>query len=247
MTVPAQARVTSPDNGTTAPARPSSPTLQRRQRLSALAGLAFVLTYFSYMVRLEQPDISTSNDEVLQFWGDSGNRTEAVLLATTCGVAVLLFMVFVVGLARRLDGGGAIHPAHGVRLAGGVTATLLLLGGALFASPALALTLNNEAVPLTDDFALAIRTASFVAHPVMLWFTGMAGAVLVAMTTAGRRALGWRRWTTVVGVVLVAAMLAPLVFFSLLLLLLWVAVVASWMLRDAGRASAADLSSSPPP
>jgi len=102
------------------------------------------------------------------------------------------------------------------------------------------MTLNGEGVPLTDEFALAIRTSSFVAHPVMLWFIGSAGAVLVAMATAGRHALGWRRWTTVVGVLLVAAMLAPLVFFSLVLLLLWVTVVSGWMLRDAGRQSGAD-------
>jgi hypothetical protein len=163
-----------------------------------------------------------------------------VLLATVCGVAVLLFIAFVVGLARRLDDGGAAQPAHGVRLAGGVTSTFLLLGGALFAAPALALTLNGEAVPRTDDLALAIRTSSFVAHPVMLWFIGSAGAVLVAMATAGRHALGWRRWTTVVSVLLVAAMLAPLVFFSLVLLLLWVTVVSGWMLRDAARPSAGD-------
>jgi hypothetical protein len=238
MTLPTQAGVTSPASGTAAGARPSARTGSRGQRLTALAGLGFAVTYFIYMVQLVPPDISTPNDEVLQFWGDSGNRTEAVLLATACGVAVLLFVVFVVGLARRLDDAGAVHPAHGVRLAGGVTATFLLLGGAVFASPALALTLNNEAVPLNDDLALAIRTSSFVAHPVMLWFTGSAGAVLVTMATAGRRALGWRRWTTVLGAVLVAAMLAPLVFFSLALLLLWVAVVSVWMLRDPGRWSA---------
>ncbi len=209
------------------------------QRLAALAGLGFALTYLVYMVRLQPPNISTSNDGVLQFWSDSGHRSEAVALATACAFAVLLFVTFVIGLARRLDDAGAVHPAHGVRLAGGVTAALLLVGGALFAAPALALTLNNEGVPLNEDLALAIRTSTFVAHPVMLWFVGSAGAVLVAMATAGRRALGWRRWTTVVGALLVLAMLAPLVFFSLLLLLLSVAAMSTWMLLDAGRRSAA--------
>jgi hypothetical protein len=221
----------------TAADRPSPPASQRGQRLRALAGFSFVLTYFTYMVWLEPPDMSTSNAEVVQYWGASAERAEAVLLATACGVAVLLFVVFVIGLARRLDEGGAPHPAHGVRLAGGITASFLLLGGALFAAPALALTLNGDGVPLTDELALAIRTSSFVAHPVMLWFTGSAGAVLVMMATAGRCALGWRRWTTVAGVVLIAAMLAPLVFFSLMLLLLWVTVVSGWMLWDAGRRS----------
>jgi hypothetical protein len=56
------------------------------------------------------------------------------------------------------------------------------------------------------------------------------GGALVAATTAGRKALGWRRWTAFVGWLSVVALLAPLAFAVLLILLLWTAVVSVWML-----------------
>jgi hypothetical protein len=200
------------------------------QRLGGLCGLGFVVLYFAYMVLLDPPDISVPSREAVDYWADSGNRVEAVVAATICGAAVLLFVGFVVGLAQRLDDGGAPGPGHAARVAGGITATLLLVAAAMFAAPALALSLNNEPVPMDEELGLAIRTASFVAHPVMLWFTGMGAAALVAATTAGRKALGWRRWTAFVGWASVVALLAPLVFVVLLILLLWTAAVSVWML-----------------
>ena len=56
------------------------------------------------------------------------------------------------------------------------------------------------------------------------------GGALIAATTAGRKALGWRRWTAFVGWLSVVALLAPLAFAVLLILLLWAAVVSVWML-----------------
>ena len=140
----------------------------------------------------------------------------------------MLLVGFVVGLAQRLDR-GAVAAAHGVRIGGGVTATLLLVAGAMFAAPALALALNNASVPMDDELGLVIRASSFVAHPVMLWFVSFGAAVLVAATTAGRGALGWRRWTLVVGTVLVV-LLAPVVFFGLMLFLLWTVAISIWLL-----------------
>jgi hypothetical protein len=156
---------------------------EMNQRLGGLCGLGFVVLYFAYMVMLNPPDISVPSSEVVDYWADSGNRAEAIVTATMCGTAVLLFVGFVVGLAQRLDDGGAAGPGHATRVAGAITATLLLMGGALFAA-----------------------------------------------TTAGRQALGWRRWTAVVGWLSVVALLAPLAFAVLLILLLWTAVVSVWML-----------------
>lgn len=147
-----------------------------------------------------------------------------------CGLSVALLIGFVVGLAQRLEDGGAVAAAQGVRVAGGVTATVLLIGGALFASPVLSLSLNNEPVPMDKELGLVIRASSFVAHPVVLWFAGFGAAALVAATTAGRLALGWRSWTLFVGAILVVVLLAPLVFFGLMLFLIWTAVVSTWLL-----------------
>jgi hypothetical protein len=57
--------------------------------------------------------------------------------------------------AQRLEQAGAV--AQGVRVAGGVTATLLLVARAVYASPALALSLNNESVPMDDESPLKTR------------------------------------------------------------------------------------------
>lgn len=205
------------------------------KRSTGLAGLGFAIVYFVYVTMLDSPDISTSSRDAVEYWSDSGNRTQSVIAATMCGIAILLLIGFVVGLGQRLDGGGAGAAANGVRVAGAVTASLLLVGGALFASPALALSLNNESVPIDNELGLAIRASSFVAHPIALWFAAFGGAALVAATTAGSRALGWRRWTIVVGAIVAVTMLAPLVFFGPMLLLLWIAVVSISMLLSRSR------------
>ena len=80
---------------------------------------------------LDTPDISTSSQGAIDFWADAGNRVQAIVAATLCGVSVLLLMAFVVGLAQLLDQGGAAQAADGVRIAGAVTATSLLVGGAI--------------------------------------------------------------------------------------------------------------------
>jgi len=201
-------------------------------RLAGLAGLSFVVAYFAYVVMLNPPDISVSSRDAVTYWADSGNQAQSIVTATLCGVAVLFLVGFVIGLADALETGGAAAAARGVLLGGGVTATLLLMGGALFAAPALSLALSNESVPMDDELGLAIRTSSFVAHPVMLWFAGFGAAVLVCATTAGSGALGWRRWTSFVGGLLVVALLAPVVFFGLMLFLLWTAVASVWLLRS---------------
>jgi len=196
------------------------------RRLTGLTGLAFVVVYFTYVVMLNPPDISVSSHDAVDYWADSGNQAQSIIAATLCGLAALLLVGFAVGLAQRLNSGGAAASAHAVRIGGGMTATLLLIGGAMFASPALALALNNERVPMDDELGLVIRASSLVAHPVMLWFADFGAAALVAATTAGRAALGWRRWTVVVGWVLVVLLLAPLVFFGLVIFLLWTAAIS---------------------
>ena len=215
------------------------------RRSTGMTGLAFALTYFVYLTMLDTPDISTSSQGAVDFWADSGNRVPAIGAATLCGVSVLLFIAFVVGLSQLLHQGGAVQAAHAARIAGSVTATSLLLGGAIFAAPALALSLNNESVPIDAEVGLAIRASSFVAHPVVLWFAGFGGAALVAAVTAGRNALGWRRWTGVLGAVLVAALLAPLVFFGLMLMVSWAGAVSIGLLLPNSRlADASDRSAS---
>jgi hypothetical protein len=205
------------------------------RRLTGLTGLAFALAYFVYFTMLDTPDISTSSQGALDYWADSVNRAQVIVAATLCGVSVLLFIAFVVGLAELLHQGGADQAAHGVRIAGSITATSLLVGGAIFAAPALALSLNNEPVPADADLGLAIRASSFVAHPVVLWFAGFGGAALIAAATAGRNALGWRRWTTILGAILVVALLAPLVFVGLMLMVAWVGGVSLGLLLPSSR------------
>ena len=98
--------------------------------LTGLTGLGFVVVYFAYVVMLNPPDISVSSKDALNYWADSGNQAQSIIEATLCGFAVVLLVGFVVGLAQRLEEADACPAAHGVRIGGGVTATLLLMGGA---------------------------------------------------------------------------------------------------------------------
>lgn len=200
------------------------------RRLTGVTGLAFAVIYFAYVVMLNPPDISVSSRDALEYWAESGNQARSVVDATLCGLAAVLLVGFAVGLAQRLDSGGAAASAHAVRIGGGITATLLLMGGALFAAPGLALALNNEPVPMNEELGLAIRASSFVAHPVMLWFAAIGASTVVAATTAGWTALGWRPWTVIVGSILALLLMAPIVFFGLMFFLLWMAAVSMWLL-----------------
>ena len=116
--------------------------------------------------------------------------------------------------------------ARAAALAGVVGGTafvaLLLAAAALFAAPAFTLSLNNEPVALDGDFAMVARTTSVVGDAILLMFAPFAVAVfVVALTVENRGAGGWPRWLTVLSWVVAAALVTPLVFFSLLLLVVW--------------------------
>ena len=157
-------------------------------RLAGLYGLAFAVLYFAYMTMLDPPDISTPGRDVLVYWADTGNQTQAVALATMCATAVLMFVGSSVGLAKRLEDGAAVACAHAARVAGGMTATLLLVGTSVFAAPALALALNNEAVPMDADLALALLAPLPFFGPLLLlvWTAVISVWMLVFPRTSGQ-------------------------------------------------------------
>lgn len=69
-----------------------------------------------------------------------------------------------------------------------MTATLLLVGTSVFAAPALALALNNEAVPMDADLALALLAPLPFFGPLLLlvWTAVISVWMLVFPRTSGQ-------------------------------------------------------------
>ena len=204
------------------------------KRLTGISGALFSVLCFVFLIMLDLPDLTTSNAYSERFWDDAGHQTRIVIASSVCGLAVLLLVAFVVGLSWHLRAAGAPVAAYGVLVAGGLTSAMILVSGALFAAPALALALNNEPVTLDSDVGLAMRTSSFLADSVILWFVGFAAAGVVAATTLGGRSVGWPVWAVVLGALVVVFLMTPLVFLTLMLFLLWTLVLSVLLLLGRG-------------
>ena len=203
------------------------------------SAVAFAIALFVYVTLVNLPDMTTTNAETLVFYRGSGHRAQAVVGGYLALLVAVLFIMFLVGAARRLrrrdSGVAALFAAVG----GTAFVSLYLAAAALFAAPAFALTLNNESVTLDHDFAVMARSTSAIGDTLLLLMAPFAAAVFVAAVSLGSREPGgWPRWLVVAGCIVAAALISPLIFFSMLLLMLWcIAVGVRLLLTPAGQAN----------
>ena len=197
-------------------------TARNESRALGAAAVAFAVSLFSYLTLIDLPDLTTTSEKTIEFYQSSGHRAQSVVGGYVAALTTFLLVAFIVGAVRALRRRGSNAAALAAVVGGTAFASLFLAAAALFAAPAFTLSLNNEPVALDDDFAQMARATSAVGDSLFLMFAPFAAAVFVAAVTVGGRGVGgWPRWLMVLGWIAVVALVVPLVFFSLLLLIIW--------------------------
>jgi hypothetical protein len=205
------------------------------ERLAASAGLAFVVLWIAaFSLGIE---VGPSDEEILEHYADSGDRTREAVAFFLIAAGALLFLTFAIALRSviaRVEQESGMLAA--LASAGGIACTALLLAGnAVSRSPAFA--------AMSDDFQLDTNTRRLVEDVgLLLLASGAIAAILlvVAVSLAALRHELLPRWLAWAG--FPAAALLPLAvsFLGFLVLALWVlAVSAALALR--GRRTAMPL------
>ncbi len=165
--------------------------------LTALLILSFAIVSGG---QLGAPEANRSDATILEWYTDSGNQLRYVLGAVIGGIAIIAFLVFLVGLRRMLERGRA--PA--------VLAELAYVGGLIVAILSFVETAIGSSIAATftfsDTFELDPDTARVVLMIGNIWvpaISGIPGALFVgAASLASRRAGLLPGWLTVTGLVL---------------------------------------------
>lgn len=204
-------------------------------RIGSLAGLGFAILFFVGVAMLEIPD-GVTDQKLVAWWSDSGNRTAAVVSMYLFVLAGLCFLLFLVALRSRLlaaEGGSGDLTAL-VLGSGLVFVSLLSVAAAArgvigFAveSPA-----NNEPLPGPDT----LRYLPQIGYAI----TGTGGLLAAAVSMAATsvlivRTAAFRRWLAWVGAVAVLVVIGAAIALSGVLaipaLLIWTVAVSFAMWR----------------
>jgi hypothetical protein len=184
--------------------------------------VGFAVSLFIYLTLIDLPDLTTTDEKTIQFYQETGHRAQSVVGGYVAALTTFFFVAFLVGMVRALRRRGATGVALAAGVGGTAFASLFLAAAALFAAPAFTLSLNNEPVALDEDFALMARATSVIGDSFLLMFAPFAAAVFVAAVTIGGRGMGgWPRWLAVLGWIVAVSLVSPLIFFSLLMLMIW--------------------------
>ncbi|MGH3142831.1 MAG: hypothetical protein ACRDO9_06850 [Gaiellales bacterium] len=190
-------------------------------RWSPISGMVFVALWISVFVVVGD-DIGDTNQEVLDWYADSGNRDKQHLAFWLVAAASLALIWFASTLRHRLrERDQSMLPS--LALGGGVAAATLWVA-AFSAWTAIANAVEEE-----DEFVVVPDTArAFDAFGYILFVgAGMASSLLVlgASVVALRTGL-LPKWLAWLGVPIAAIMLVTFIFIPFFVLLGWVLVVS---------------------
>lgn len=187
------------------------------ERLAALAGLAFVVLYVvAFALGIEVGD---SDREILDYYGDSGNRAKEVVAFFLIAGAALSLAVFATALRSiitRFEQESAMLAA--LAWAGGIAcAALILAGNAVSRTTAFAA--MEKDFQLNPDTRGLFETAGF-----LLFVSGALAAILlvVGVSLAALRHGVLPRWLGWAGFAVAALLPLAIGFVGFLVFLLWV-------------------------
>ena len=202
----------------------------RWERWAPATGILYVALFvIAFVITGDGP--GDSDEEILSYYADSGNRATDIAAFFLIAAGVLLFLWFLVTLRSRLRSAEEEPKTLSVlAFAGGLTsAALLLAADALFAAV-------SGTVEFTDEFRVDPNTARLVGSVGYLLFVGstMAAAVLVAATsTIALKGTVLPKWFGWVGFVAALALLVAIFFFPIFVLWAWVLVMSVLLLLRA--------------
>lgn len=204
-----------------------------KQLAKSSAGIAYALLVVAGLILLaiEQID-SDTDEEILSYYSDSGNRTSQIVGFALVTVGVLFFVWFVSVLRSRLAAGErGPKPLSFLAFGAGIAAAALLLAAAAL------LVSTSFAKELSSDFVVDPNLARLVVSVGYLLLIGSAliSCVLVAATSVlalrGQVLPVWLGWVGFVAVVLAVAESFLLPVFIIPLWVVTVCIV--WMVREA--------------
>jgi hypothetical protein len=192
------------------------------ERLAALAGVAFVVLWFSaFTLGIE---VGPSDREILEHYEDSGKRAKEVVAFFLIAASALAFIVFATALRSliaRLEQESAM--LAGLAWAGGTACAALLLGGnAVSRAPAFA--------AMSDEFQLDPDTRRLVEDAgLLLLASGALAAILlvVAVSLAALRHRVLPRWLGWAGFPAAALLPLAIAFVGFLVLAAWALAVSA--------------------
>ena len=220
----------------TAPA--AAPT-RGLERWAALGGVAYVVLFIVGIILEvgDEPGGDASPSTVIRWYADSGHRDRVFVGWALIGLGLFFFLWFLSALRQTL-----------LRLVGdGFLTTLATVGGAIYATLALAASAVNMGIKTMSDDTYhhqvypdlihAANDAGYVLHS-----TGGVGVgtMMIAASVAVLRARALPAWLAWIGVVAGIVALASILFFPWFVIALWL-LAASIILFVAGsprRASA---------
>lgn len=205
----------------------------RWERWVPAAGIAYVILSLvgTFLVLSLGDEFSPtdSDEEILAFYADSGNRTLEFVSVALYAFAVLFFLWFVSTLRDRLR---TVEPEpkslSALAFGAGVASAALLMAGISVHSAIPA------AVEETDRFVLDPNTARLLEYVAFLLFVGstMVASVLVAATSVlALRTAVLPRWLGWIGLVVALILLVAVFFFPIVALWAWAVVVSVVLMR----------------
>jgi hypothetical protein len=218
---------------------PSTTAAPGRDRVAALAGLGFAITLFLAVASVDMPKKKT-DQQVLDWWSDSGHRAAATVSMYLVLAAGLAFAVFATRLRahlRRAEGGptAPAAPTPGtdlVHAAGLVFVALVFVAGALRGVIGAAVDFADEPLPGVDVLRFVPQLSATMLGVFAMAAAGCfiaAASWVIAHTGAFARWVAWLGVVAVVGIV--AAGAAFVAAFAIPLVLIWVLAVSIQLWR----------------
>jgi hypothetical protein len=203
-------------------------------RWAALGGVAYVVLFIAGVIVMDSgaPDFDAPPAEVIQYYGDSGNRDQVALGWGLIVLGVFGFLWFLGALrqfVRRIDADGLLTTL--VTVGGAVYASLTLAGAGLQAG---VLTMSDDTFQdqVFPELIHAARDAGYVMHS-----SGGAGAavLIIAASLAASRARLVPGWAGVAGVIIGVLAIGSIFFFPQALIAIWILVASVMLFMAASR------------
>ena len=202
-------------------------------RWPGIAGILFVPLFIAGMV-LSAPGVPDS-DEPIEEWvewvNDGGKQAAAFISVYLLALAAIAFVIFSLGLVRRIrDGGSERNVAAGSVLGLSVLGSVLLVAGGVALNAGVVAYLFDDNLPDPTDVVVFVQAMS-IGYGTILVGAALAFAAAIAISTAALRAVT-PTWFTIAGYVAAVILLASVIFIPIVLLPLWVLGASILMLRS---------------
>jgi hypothetical protein len=203
------------------------------ERWAGLAGLAFVVLYVAaFSLGIE---VGESDQEILDYYADGGNRANEVVAFFLIAGAALAFVVFAGGLRSliaRAETGPA--PLAALAWAGGIGCAVLVLAGNAV-SRATAFAAMESAFQLDPNTRRLVEGVGF-----LLFVSGALAAILlvVAVSVAALRHGVLSRWLGWAGFPVAALLPLAIGFVGFLVFIVWILAVSAALVFRRSVASA---------